>query len=86
MIRIEREKPYEAQFAFSPLFYGVFNDTTATSTRFTRDVSTFSPLFYGVFNDTILRALERGLTLPFSPLFYGVFNDTGKPSSTRDGL
>jgi len=37
---------------FSPLFYGVFNDTFEFGWNLQGVDITFSPLFYGVFNDT----------------------------------
>jgi len=80
ILKVGREDAGE-RTAFSPLFYGVFNDTIHIIASRCDANTAFSPLFYGVFNDTLWSLKQIGSVFAFSPLFYGVFNDTRKPGA-----
>jgi len=61
-----------SKITFSPLFYGVFNDT-ATGKVGGAMTKSFSPLFYGVFNDTLRRGRMGSAPILFqSPILRGV--------------
>ena len=71
------------QGSFSPLFYGISDDTFTPNYNLKKPAEAFSPLFYGISDDTRVCSGSITGSRPFSPLFYGISDDTKFPPMLR---